>query len=43
VLVAEEFHGVWAYVLGPVLGAVPAALRYDRFLAQGEQPSADVA
>jgi len=40
-LVAGEFDGVWAYVLGPVLGAVLAALLYDRFLAQGEQPSAD--
>jgi MIP family channel proteins len=38
-LVAGEFDGLWAYVLGPVLGGVAAALLYARFLAHGKEPS----
>jgi MIP family channel proteins len=38
-IVSGQFDGVWAYVLGPLLGGVLAAVFYDRFLAKGQEPS----
>lgn len=37
-IVSGGFTAVWAYVLGPVLGAVLAAVVYDRFLAHAATP-----
>jgi MIP family channel proteins len=38
-IVAGTFDGAWAYVLGPVLGGVLAAVLYARFLGQGQDPA----
>jgi MIP family channel proteins len=38
-LVSGQFDGVWAYVLGPIVGGTAAAFFYARFLAKGEEPS----
>jgi len=38
-LVSGQFDGVWAYLLGPVLGGVLAAFCYDRLLSRGQEPS----
>ena len=38
-LVSGQFDGVWAYLLGPVLGGVLAAFLYDRLLSRGQEPS----
>ena len=38
-LVAGRFEGLWAYLLGPLLGGVAAALLYAGFLADGKAPS----
>ena len=38
-LVSGRFDGLWAYVLGPLLGGVLAATFYARFLAKGQEPS----
>jgi MIP family channel proteins len=38
-IVAGRFDGVWAYLLGPVVGGVLAAVLYSRFLAHGAEPS----
>ncbi|WP_369138876.1 MIP/aquaporin family protein [Modestobacter versicolor] len=40
-LVAGEFDGVWAYVLGPLVGGVLAALLYAGFLSLGQDPAQD--
>ena len=37
-IVAGTFTDWWAYILGPVIGAVLAALVYDRFLAHAATP-----
>ena len=37
-LVSGTFTDWWAYLLGPVVGAVVAAVVYDRFLAQAATP-----
>jgi len=38
-LVSGQFDGVWAYLAGPLLGGIVAAVVYARFLAKGEEPS----
>ena len=38
-IVSGDFDGFWAYLLGPVLGGVAAAVLYARFLAHGREPS----
>jgi MIP family channel proteins len=38
-IVSGDFDGVWAYVAGPLLGGVAAALLYARFLADAIEPS----
>jgi len=38
-LVAGDLTGVWAYVLGPLVGGVLAAVLYDRFLGTGQDPA----
>ncbi|MEU7813586.1 aquaporin [Pseudonocardia sp. NPDC049154] len=38
-LVAGDFSALWAYVLGPIVGGVLAALLYHRFLAKGDKPA----
>lgn len=40
-LVSGTFTSWWAYILGPVVGAVLAAVVYDRFLAQASAPDPD--
>jgi len=37
---AGKFTAFWLYVIGPVLGAVAAAVLYDRVAAQVEAPEA---
>jgi MIP family channel proteins len=37
-LVSGEFDGAWAYVLGPVVGGILAALLYARFLQPAQEP-----
>lgn len=37
-LVAGTFTGAWLYVVGPVIGALAAALLYDRFIVEAEAP-----
>ena len=37
-LVSGRFDGVWAYVLGPVVGGALAALLYARFLQPAQEP-----
>ena len=38
-IVAGDLTSVWLYILGPIVGAVLAALLYDRFLAATEAPA----
>lgn len=38
-LVAGDLTSAWLYILGPIIGGVPAALLYDRFMARTEAPS----
>ena len=40
-LVSGSLADWWAYILGPVVGAVLAALTYDRFLARASTPDPD--
>ena len=40
-LVAGTFVGIWLYILGPILGALAAALLYDRFVVEAEAPDGD--
>ena len=40
-LVSGTWTGFWAYVVGPLVGGVLAALVYDRLLAPAEAPSTD--
>ncbi len=42
-IVSGTFTDWWAYILGPVVGAVLAAVVYDRFLAQASAPDPDPA
>jgi MIP family channel proteins len=35
-IVAFDFTAVWVYIVGPVIGAVLAALAYDRFASQAD-------
>jgi glycerol uptake facilitator-like aquaporin len=35
-IVAGRFDAVWVYVLAPIVGAVLAALVYDRFASQSD-------
>ena len=35
-IVAGQFTAVWVYVVGPIIGAVLAALVYDRFVSRGD-------
>jgi MIP family channel proteins len=35
-VVAGQFSAVWVYVVGPIVGAVLAALVYDRFVSQAD-------
>jgi MIP family channel proteins len=38
-IVAGDLTSVWLYILGPIIGAVLAALLYQRFLADVEAPA----
>lgn len=38
-IVAGDLTSVWLYILGPIIGAVLAALLYQRFLADAEAPA----
>jgi len=38
-IVSGRFDGVWAYLVGPLVGGVLAAFCYDRFLSRAEEPS----
>lgn len=38
-IVSGDLDGFWAYIVGPLLGGVAAALLYARFLADGAEPS----
>jgi aquaporin Z/aquaporin NIP len=40
-LVSGQFTALWAYLVGPVVGGVVAALLYQRFLAQADAPTPD--
>jgi MIP family channel proteins len=35
-IVAGQFTAVWVYIVGPIIGAVLAALLYDRFVSQAD-------
>ena len=35
-IVAGQFGAVWVYIVGPIVGAVLAALLYDRFVSQAD-------
>lgn len=35
-IVAWDFAAVWVYIVGPIVGAVLAAVVYDRFASQGD-------
>jgi hypothetical protein len=35
---AGQFTAAWVYVLGSIVGAVLAAVLYDRFLSEAEAP-----
>ena len=37
-IVTGQFTAAWVYVLGPIVGAVLAAVLYDRFLSEAEAP-----
>jgi MIP family channel proteins len=38
-IVSGRFDGVWAYLVGPLLGGILAAVCYARFLSQATEPS----
>jgi MIP family channel proteins len=38
-IVSGRFDGMWAYLAGPLVGGVVAAVGYARFLAAGTEPS----
>ncbi|MFQ1003046.1 MIP/aquaporin family protein [Modestobacter sp. SSW1-42] len=38
-IVSGQFNGVWAYVLGPLVGGIAAAFVYAGFLAEAAEPS----
>jgi MIP family channel proteins len=38
-IVAGDLTSVWLYIVGPIVGAVLAALLYDRFMASTEAPA----
>lgn len=38
-ILAGDLTGAWLYILGPIVGAVLAALLYDRFMATTEAPA----
>ncbi|GAA4821038.1 aquaporin [Actinomycetospora corticicola] len=40
-IVSGTFTAFWAYLVGPIVGAVLAAVVYDRFLAQASAPDPD--
>ncbi len=35
-ILAGQFTAVWVYIVGPIIGAVLAALLYDRFVSQAD-------
>ena len=35
-IVAGQFTAVWVYIVGPIIGAVLAALAYERFVSRGD-------
>jgi glycerol uptake facilitator-like aquaporin len=35
-IVAGQFTAVWVYIVGPIVGAVLAALAYDRFVSEAD-------
>jgi glycerol uptake facilitator-like aquaporin len=35
-IVAGQFTALWLYIVGPIVGAVLAALLYDRFASQSD-------
>jgi glycerol uptake facilitator-like aquaporin len=35
-IVAGQFSALWVYIVGPIVGAVLAALAYDRFASQAD-------
>jgi aquaporin Z/aquaporin NIP len=35
-IVAGQFTAVWVYIVGPIIGAVLAALLYDRFVSEAD-------
>jgi glycerol uptake facilitator-like aquaporin len=35
-IVGGQFSAVWVYIVGPIIGAVLAALLYDRFVSQAD-------
>jgi glycerol uptake facilitator-like aquaporin len=35
-LVAGQFSAAWVYIVGPIVGAVLAAVVYDRFVSQAD-------
>ena len=35
-IVAGQFSALWVYIVGPIVGAVLAALAYDRFVSQAD-------
>ena len=35
-IVAGQFSAVWVYIVGPIVGAVLAALVYDRFVSHAD-------
>jgi glycerol uptake facilitator-like aquaporin len=35
-IVAGQFTAVWVYIVGPIVGAVLAALLYDRFVSEAD-------
>jgi glycerol uptake facilitator-like aquaporin len=37
-IIASNFTGWWAYVVGPIVGAICASFMYDKFIAEAKQP-----
>jgi glycerol uptake facilitator-like aquaporin len=35
-IVAGQFSALWVYILAPVIGAVLAAVLYDRFISEAD-------
>jgi glycerol uptake facilitator-like aquaporin len=35
-IMAGQFTALWVYIVGPIVGAVLAALAYDRFASQSD-------